>query len=905
MMIENKPLLLLIDGNALIHRAFHALPPLTVVKTGEMINGVKGFAGTIVNVIKDIRLSSWARACARPAKTFRQELFDQYKAQRAKTPPELVSQIERAHEVAEAFHLPIFEIDGFEADDVIGTLTEQAGDKGLDVIIVTGDNDMFQLIKTGVKVLTPGRPATEYIPFDDAAVEKKYDVKPSQLIDLKALAGDPSDNIPGVPGIGKKTAAKLLQQFGSLENLYDNLYAVAPARMQDILHAHKDAAFQGKTLVTIVKNVPITLDLDQCRLQSYDRDAVVALFRELGFNEMLSRLPDAISPETVTDHEYAANGEKYHIIASEAQLNALIGQLKNAKEFSIDTETTGQQPLTCDLVGISLSLEEGEAYYIPVGHTNPGATGQISLDMVRGKLGPFIGGISAAKVTQNGKFDMTVLQIAGIPLRNITFDTMIAAYLLGDKQIGLKAMAFNRLGIEMAPITDLIGKGVKQITMDEVDIQKVSDYACADADMTFRLKKQLEEELHKENLWELFNTVEIPLIPILANMEQEGVAIDLDLLSELSQSLGKDIIHNEQKIYEWVGHEFNINSPQQLSQVLFEQLNLPRPRKTQSGYSTEAAVLEHMRGLHPVIEFLLRYRQLTKLKSTYVDALPALVNPKTGRIHSTFNQTGTTTGRLSSSDPNLQNIPVRGDLGGKIRQAIIARKGWTLLSADYSQIDLRALAHISSDHALIDTFLHDDDVHNSTAAFIFHVKPEEVKPEMRRVAKTVNFGVIYGMSGYGLEQATGLSRDEAAHFIQSYFERYPGVKTYVEETKKQLRERGYVQTVMGRRRYIPEIGSPNRQVQESAERMAINMPVQGTSADIIKVAMINLDKAMTEKRVQSKMILQVHDELVFDIAPGEETLMRSLVDEIMPNALKLSVPLKIDIKMGKNWNEMS
>ena len=904
-MTENKSLLLLIDGNAIIHRAFHALPPLTVVKTGEMINGVKGFAATILKVLKDIKPSYWAIAFDRPSPTFRQELFDQYKAQRAKTPPELVSQIARAHQVAEAFHIPVFEIDGYEADDVLGTLTKQAGGKGLNVLIVTGDNDMFQLISPGVRVLTPGRPATEYVSFDEAAVEQKYEVKPSQLIDLKALAGDPSDNIPGVPGIGKKTAAKLLQQFGSLENLYENLYAVAPARMQDLLQTHKDAAFQGKNLVTIVKDVPITLDLDKCKLQSYDRDAVVKLFRELSFNEMLFRLPDAVSSESVVEHEYVSNGGRYHTVTNAAQLDALAARMAAASEFAVDTETSGQQPLTADLVGISISLNEGEAFYIPVGHEASGDIAQLPLSLVKQKLSSAIGSAASAKVAQNGKFDMTVLQMAGMPLHNLTFDTMIAAYLLGDKQIGLKAMAFNRLGIEMTPITDLIGKGAKQLSMAQIDIHRASDYACADADITLRLKKPLEAELRKENLWELFNDVEMPLVPILASMEQEGVTLDLDLLAELSQSLGADIKYHEDKIYEWVGHEFNINSPLQLSQVLYDQLKLPRPRKTQSGYSTEAAVLEHMRGLHPVIEFLLHYRQLTKLKSTYVDALPALVNSRTGRIHTTFNQTGTTTGRLSSSDPNLQNIPVRGDLGGKIRQAIIARKGWTLLSADYSQIDLRALAHISQDKALIETFLRDDDVHTSTAAFIFHVQPDQVKPDMRRVAKTVNFGVIYGMSGYGLEQATGLSRDEATHFIQSYFDRYPGVKAYVEATKKQLRECGYVQTVMGRRRYIPEIGSPNRQVQESAERMAINMPVQGTSADIIKVAMINLDKAMKEQHVQSKMILQVHDELVFDVAPGEKERMRALANEIMPNALKLSVPLKIDIKMGKNWNEMN
>jgi DNA polymerase-1 len=499
---------------------------------------------------------------------------------------------------------------------------------------------------------------------------------------------------------------------------------------------------------------------------------------------------------------------------------------------------------------------------------------------------------------------MTVLAEYGIKLENLTFDTMLAAYLLGEKSLGLKALAFNKLGVEMTPITDLIGKGPKQLTMAMAAIEDVGDYACADADITLRLKSVLDTELREEGLWKLFSEVEMPLVPVLVAMERCGVAIDIELLRDMSQSLGKDMLRLEAEVYNSLGHKFNINSSHQLSQVLYEELKLPKPRKTKSGYTTEASSLEELKGTHPIIELILQYRQLAKLKSTYTDAFCALVNPKTGRLHTSFNQTGTTTGRLSSSEPNLQNIPIRTELGGKIRQAIIAEPGWQLLSADYSQIDLRVLAHISQDPALIATFLRDEDVHAATASRIFNVSQDKVTTEMRRVAKTVNFGVIYGMSDYGLEQATTFSREEASQFIIAYFEKYPKVKEYIEITKSQARELGYVQTVMGRRRYIPEIKSPNGQVRQAAERMAINMPVQGTSADIIKIAMVNLHREMEKSSLRSRMTLQVHDELLFEVPPEETDRLKDLVSGIMPQALKLSVPLKIDIKVGKNWAEM-
>ena len=903
-MAKEKPLLLLFDGNALIHRAFHAIPPLTISKTGEMVNAVQGFASTMLKVLNEIKPTHWAIAFDRPGRTFRHEKFEDYKAQRPKAPEELISQIQRVHQLVDAFHIPTFEIDGFEADDVLGTLSHQAEKQNVDTLVVTGDNDILQLVSPSTKVMSPRRSFSDTVIYDEAGVEQKYGISAGQLADFKSLTGDPSDNIPGIPGVGDKTAAKLLRQFGSLERIYEHIDQIAPDKLQTSLRDYKDRVVRNKELATIVTDVPITLNLDACHVTAYDRNQVVELFRELGFVSLLSRLPEDIEKEPAPVPGKPIINKDYHIISTDKDLDKLVSRLLAANEFAVDLETSAKEVMICELVGISLSSSPAEAYYIPVGHRGLSQISQLPLAQVIAKLKPVLEDAKIPKIAQNGKFDMTVLAEYGINLKNLTFDTMLAAYLLGEKSIGLKALAFNKLGVEMTPITDLIGKGAKQLSMDMATIEEVADYACADADITLRLKSVLDTELREEGLWQLFSEIEMPLVPVLVAMERNGVAIDVELLRDMSNSLGKDMLRLETEIYNSLGYRFNINSSHQLSRVLYEELKLPKPRKTKSGYTTEASSLEELKGAHPIIELILQYRQLAKLKSTYTDAFCALVNPKTGRLHTSFNQTGTTTGRLSSSEPNLQNIPIRTELGGKIRQAIIAEPGWQLLSADYSQIDLRVLAHISQDPELIATFLRDEDVHAATASRIFNVPQDKVTTEMRRVAKTVNFGVIYGMSGYGLEQATTFNREEASQFIIAYFEKYPGVREYIENTKSQARELGYVQTVMGRRRYIPEIKSPNRQVREGAERMAINMPVQGTSADIIKIAMVNLHREMERRNLRTKMTLQVHDELLFEVPPEEVETMKELVAEIMPQALKLSVPLKIDIKLGKNWAEM-
>jgi len=904
-MPAGKPLLLLFDGNALVHRAFHALPALAT-KAGESTGAVYGFVSILLKVLAELKPTHYAVAFDYPAPTFRHREFAAYKAQRPPAPDELRSQFQRVRQLVAALNVPIYEIEGYEADDILGTLSRQASSRGVDTIIITGDMDTLQLVSPRVRVLTPrpGRPFSDTVLYDDEKVVERYGISPPQIADLKGLRGDASDNIPGVSGVGEKTALRLIQAFGSVEGIYAHIDEVTPAKVQQALRQSEDSARQSKSLATIVTEVPIALDLDACIVSDFDRPKVVALFRELGFNTLLGKL-NALGIEGTKPGEEAtvkeALARDYSIVDTPETLDQLIGVLSSVSSFVIDVEATGTNPMYAGLVGISLSWTPGKACYVPVGHK----TGtQLPWPQVRERLKPLIEDAGIAKVAHNGKYDMMVLAQHGVELKNLAFDTMIAAYLLGEKALGLKPLAFGKLGIEMTPISDLIGKGAKQISMDYVDIASVARYSCDDANVTGRLAQLLEAELRREGFWSLFADVEMPLVPVLLRMERNGVALDTEALWRMSQGLGQRMTELEIEIYNLVGHQFNINSTQQLGAVLFQELRLPGGRRTKSGYSTEASVLDGLKGVHPVIEAILEYRQLSKLKSTYIDALPALINPSTMRVHTSFNQTGTATGRLSSSDPNLQNIPIRRELGRQIRQSFIAADDWLLLGADYSQIDLRVMAHLSQDSQLLAAFNRDEDIHRATAAEVFGVPASEVTPEMRRVAKTVNFGVIYGMSDYGLEQATEFSRQEASQFISAYFEKHPGVKQYLETTKRLAHEQGYVQTVLGRRRYIPEINSSNSQVRAAAERMAINMPVQGTSADIIKIAMVNLYREMERRGLKSKTTLQVHDELLFEVPLEELDEVKGLVEDIMPRAMKLRVPLKVEVKVGKNWGQL-
>jgi DNA polymerase I len=911
-MEKNKSLLLLIDGNALVHRAFHALPPLTIPRTGETVGAVYGFAMMLVKAINELKPTHSAIAFDRKAPTFRHQLYDQYKAHRPPMPDELVCQLGRVRDVVNAFRIPIFEQDGYEADDILGALSLQADRQEMQVVILTGDADMMQLVSERVKVYypRPGGTFSDAILYDEDAVKARYGITPPQVSDFKALKGDPSDNIPGVPGVGDKTALKLMQQFGSLEAMLSRLDEVEPLKLRDKLKENVELIKRSHVLATIVKDVPVTLDFDKCcQLNSYDRNRVVELFRELGFNSLITKLPDPAaekaaltSPPPETQPALQVREVHYQTLNTLEALEQALPRLAAAEGLAVSIEGSNTAPMSAAIVGIALSPDEGEAYYLPAAGAQGFSTGRLPLDQLIERLKPLLEKSGSDMSVYNSKYAQILLAENGLNIPQQAFDPMLAAHLLGDKSLGLKDIVFSRTGREMVPSSDLVGTGVKQIPLFQVDTEQVSSYACANADMTGMISPLLKKELDQVGLWKLFEQVELPLVPVLAYIERCGILLDSGLLNNMSRSLGEQLNALEKKIYAAAGEEFNINSPAQMGVVLFEKLHLPG-KKTRGKYSTDASVLEDLRG-YAIIKDILEYRQLMKLKSTYVDALPCLVNPKTGRLHTSFNQTRTSTGRLSSSDPNLQNIPVRGELGREIRKAFIAPPGSVLIAGDYSQIDLRALAHLSQDENLLQAFRQNRDIHAATAAQLFGVDISEVKADQRRLAKTVNFGVIYGMSEFGLEQATDLSREEAGKFISAYFQKYPGVSRYLEDTRQQARKTGYVQTILGRRRYIPEVNSANRMVREAAERMAINMPVQGTSSDIIKVAMIDLYRAMLERGLRSKMVLQVHDELIFEVPESEVAEITSLVREKMSGAIQLSVPTRVDIKTGPNWGAM-
>lgn len=914
----SRPTLLLIDGNNLVHRAYHALPPLTAPKTGEMVNAVFGFASSILKVLGDIK-PDYCGVAFDKGRSFRRNDFQAYKAQRKKTDEELTSQWPRIRQLVEAFGMAVFELEGFEADDLLGTLARQATEKGIDTVLFTGDNDALQLVCDSVKVLMPGRTLKEVTLFDESKVEEKLGVAPKQVTDLKGLMGDSSDNIPGVRGVGEKTASRLVQQFGSIEQMYQRLEEVTPPRVKQLLTEHRADAEQGKSLTTIVKDVPVDLQLHSCGEHGFSR--LVDMFRELEFTALISRLPrrpDLQEPQDRNEQQ-GQFGQQAALFPSEpatsdalaisrytvrtvADLDRLMERLSGATALAIEVESTGEGAMTAEIVGLALSPGPGEAYYLPFGHRV--LDEQLPMAQALDRLKPVLEDRRLAKIGHNIKSSAIILSRYGILLRDLAFDTMVAAHLLGEKGLTLKALAFQKLNLEITPASELGGKGAKQVSLANVALDQTSDSACIDVDVIFRLKEIFEQGLQHESLWKLFTEVEMPLVPVLVHMELNGVALNTQFLRDMGRNIETDLKRLEAEAYRNVGHDFNLNSSQQLSRILYEELQLPHPRKAKGAYSTEASVLEDLRGVHPVVNNILEYRQLAKLKSTYLDSLPELVNAKTGRLHTSLNQTGTTTGRLSSSDPNLQNIPVRGELGRKIRHAFIAPEGSLLVAGDYSQIDLRVLAHLSQDATLVSAFRNDEDIHSATASLVYGVPLSSVTPDMRRLAKTVNFGVVYGMSEYGLEQATELTREQAADFILAYFQKYPGVKRYLEETKRQARQRGYVETLLGRRRYAPEVTSSNRQVREAAERMAINMPVQGTSADIIKVAMIQIHLRMQQQGLRSKMTLQVHDELIIETVQEELSEVEAMLRGIMPTAVRLDVPVKVDLKSGRNWGEM-
>lgn len=910
---QQRRVLLLVDGNALVHRAFHALPPLTTSKTGEMVNAVYGFANTLFKVVSSLKASHWAIAFDYPAPTFRHVLYDKYKAQRPPTPDELKSQIRRVHELADVLGMPSFELEGYEADDILGTLAVKAREAGIDAAILTGDRDLLQVVRPGITVLLPGRNFSEAVTYDGAAVEARFGVHPGQFTAYKALVGDTSDNIPGVPGVGEKTAAKLLAQFRTLDSLYERIAEVTPPRVQALLSASGDQARASLQLATILTDVPVSLSLDRCLIGNYDRDRVLALLKDLEFNSLASRLPqrppeDASTATPTPTVAPRPTGTDTRTVFTDDSAAGLKQQLLRATEivlciFTEDPlqasarQTRREAAMSTSLRGLGISAKAGQLVYMPAREHASGESTQTSMERPFEVLAPALARDDCLKVSDDVKAVLRHLSALGVAVGKSWFDIPVAAHLAGEKAVTLAALALNRLGISIA---DTPGTTDPLAPPSDEDVAAVLSQRAA---ACWTLREQLESDMEKREVLTLFRSVEMPLIPVLAEMENNGILVDTQKLRTMSRTLGEQLAALEIDIYNAVGHRFNINSPKQLGNVLFDELGLQSGRKTSSGHSTEASQLELLRGAHPAIDLVLQFRQLSKLKSTYVDTLPGLVD-QTGRIHTVFSQTTAATGRLSSSEPNLQNLPIRTELGRTIRAAVIAPPEWTLLSADYSQIDLRALAHLSQDEALMTSFLNDEDIHTTTASRVFGVPPSEVTGDMRRTAKVVNFGVIYGMSDYGLEQATELSRAEAGRFIKAYFEQYPGVQRWLDRTKEQARDNLYVTTLLGRRRYVPEIRSSNRQVREAAERMAVNAPVQGTSADIIKVAMIRIYEEMHSRHLESRMVLQIHDELLFEVPDEELTTLSKVVRTLMQGAVELTVPLKVDLKSGPNWADM-
>ncbi|MFH0952148.1 MAG: DNA polymerase I [Patescibacteria group bacterium] len=909
-MVTKKKKLIIFDGNAIIHRSFHAIPPLTI-KSGEMVNAVYGFTSMLLKVFKDLKPDYIAVTFDMFGPTFRHEKFKEYKAKRVKAPQELYDQIGRVHELVEAFSIPIYEQKGFEADDVIGTITKEA--KEVEKIIVTGDMDTMQLVDEDTKVYTLKKGLSDTVIYDEAAVKERYGLRPDQMIDYKALRGDPSDNIPGVKGIGEKTAVELLQKFVTLDKIYqaleqdDKSMADVKDRVKELLKKHKQDAQMSKKLATIVCDVPIDFDLAETSVKHYDRDKVVKLFQQLEFKTLLNRLPDVEKGEDIKMVERLRGREieksrgqdnKYILVDKETKLNKLIEELRKQKHLCVDTETTGLDERTAKLLGISFSWEKGQAYYVNV-ENRP--------EWVK-KLKPVLESPQIDKYGHNLKYDWQILKRYGVDLAPLYFDSMIAAYLLssGRRTYKLEDLVFSELGYEMQPIQDLIGpKGKKQIAMTEVPVDKLSWYSCEDADYALQLSEKLDYELEKQDIHGLMQKIEMPLVKVLGQMELAGIRIDRSFLKSMSVKLNKRLEIIKGKIHKEAGGEFNIASPLQLKEVLFDKLEISTEGlgRTKTGVSSAASELEKLEKKHPIIPMIMEWRELAKLINTYIDALPKLVNTVTGRVHTNFNQTITSTGRLSSSDPNLQNIPIRTDMGKEIRKAFIADRGNKLIAADYSQIELRIIASLANDEKMLDAFNKGEDIHQRTAADINEVAIDKVTPEMRYAAKEINFGIIYGMGVYGLASRTGIDRDEAREFIRRYYESYEAIAHWLEETRRLAHENEYVETLFGRRRYLPELQSHNHMLKAQAERMAVNMPIQGTAADLIKLAMIAIADGLPKVSAEAKMLLQVHDELVFEVPNKEVDKVADYIKKTMENVYKLRAPIDTHIGVGDNWGE--
>ena len=901
----------LVDGFGLIFRAYFALPASMATATGEQTNAVYGFTSMLLDVIK-ARQPNYVVIALETGQTFRHELFEDYKGTRSTMPPDLREQLNRVRQLIDTLGIPVRQVDNYEADDVIGSLSRTLADDGYQVVVVTGDSDLLQLVGDNVMVVLPGaRRFGDVREFDTAAVFDRYGFGPEFVPDYKALVGDTSDNIPGVPGIGEKTAKALISTFGSLEDILTHRDEVTPTRARNALIEHGDDAPLSKHLATIVRDLEIDLDLEEARVGRFDREEVAELFRELEFRSFLAKLPDPIgtAQSAPTGPVVEREPSIQSIVDTSEKLDHLIDRIVATRTIAVDVETTSTNPIAAELVGIAIAVSDHESFYVPVGHIDGN---QLDASAVRERLDPVIADPGITLFTHHGKYDLQVLTRHGYTDRAISFDTMIAAYLLGESSIRLKDLAFTRLGIEMTEIDALIGTGKNQATMDTVAIDLAAPYACGDVEATFALVVPLKAHLEERHQLDLLVDLEVPLINVLMHMERAGVAIDRDELADFSGELGQRIDEIKLEVNEIAGEKVNIGSNKQLATLLFETLELPSGRRTKTGYSVDSDVLEGIRDQHPLVPLILEYRTLSKLKSTYVDALPTVVDAATQRVHTNFNQTIAATGRLSSVNPNLQNIPIRTEIGRRVRRAFIAdhRPGHrlfdnaVLLAADYSQMELRILAHVSGDPFLIEAFRSGEDIHRATAALVAGVEPEDVTSDQRRIAKTVNFGILYGMQAFGLSRDTGMARGDAQAFIDAYWNRLPKVKEFFDRVIADGIRDGYVSTIRGRRRYLPELQSSNGQRRMGAQRMAMNMPIQGTQADIIKQAMLDLEAVLHARALPARMVLQVHDELVLELdeAALEETAR--VVRDTMENAFTLDVPTVVETRTGPNWEDM-
>ncbi len=901
------PTIYLIDGTAQVYKAFYAIQSLSTSK-GFPTNAIFGFIRMLIKLIQDESPQYLGVSFDLAAPTFRHELFEAYKAHRPDTPDELIQQVPKIKAFLKAMNIPIYEMEGYEADDVLATLAKKAEQQGMKAVIVSSDKDLLQLVSENIVTLSERM--GHKVVYTPEKVKEKYGITPTQMQDFLGLVGDSSDNIPGIQGIGPKTASKLLEEFGSVEHVLEHLDAVKSPKLQESLKQGKETALQSKFLATVKTDVPIELNLEELRYVTPNYQELKAYFHDLEFYSFIRELIPAEEfgyPPLVTDEEQPrAIPKQYQTVLTEEQLVQVIEELQQSGGFAVDTETTSEQPMKAELVGVSVATIPHQGYYIPVGHRYIGAPKQLPLDLVIQRLKPLLEDATLPKYGQNIKYDIIVLAHYGIHLQGAAFDSMLASYVLdpSKRSHGMDYLAQEYLQYQTITYHDVVGKGVKQTTIDMIPVERVTEYAAEDADITLQLTNVLRPKIQEQQLGQLYREVELPLIDVLAAMERHGVKVDIALLERISSELSEKMRGMEQRIYQIAGVEFNINSPKQLGPILFEKLQMPHGKKTKTGYSTDVDVLTDLaRAGYELPEKILEYRQLSKLKSTYSDALPKQMDPKTGRIHTSYNQTVTATGRLSSSDPNLQNIPIRTEEGRRIRQAFIPEHGCVLLSADYSQIELRILAHVTGDAELVKAYQEDQDIHTKTAMQLFGLPAAEITPNMRREAKTVNFSVIYGISAFSLAKDLNIPRHEAQRYIDEYFRLYKGVNQFINDTIELTRQQGYVTTLLNRIRYIPEIHSKNNNVRQFGERTAVNTPIQGTAADMIKLAMIAIHQRLTRDFPETKMIMQVHDELVFEVPEAQSDEVRELVVKQMEAVLDLRVPIKVDAHYGKNWDE--